>query len=260
MAFLKRHKSACILAGCYILGLLVWLALHTGQYIDNKAAYKSGKLATAELSLELLDYNEDIVMLDDGTLLTIGADPQLLFKNGGLYAENITLDFTYSRQPGPVNVFWKKDEQSYSLRNMAYPVKPEAGQNDEDEEYKENKTETKEDKEGYIAHIISSARRTPHFSTSPPETDPIPTVQHFFLPAAGVGNIRIDPGTSAGTTIKINSISINSPRSFGEFYRFSASEVVLLLVLPALLACVLSAALHLNLRALLTHKREVDEQ
>lgn len=58
----------------------------------------------------------------------------------------------------------------------------------------------------------------------------------FFLPATGVQNLRVDPGTVAGNQITIHSIRVNQPRPFWAFFQFSTLEWVLWLCVPGLVA------------------------
>ena len=62
------------------------------------------------------------------------------------------------------------------------------------------------------------------------------TTMGFLLPVSGVQNLRIDPDSVAGNQMVIRSITVNQPRTFGEFFRFSTLEWVLFFTMPGLLA------------------------
>lgn len=60
--------------------------------------------------------------------------------------------------------------------------------------------------------------------------------QRFLLPPSGVRNLRIDPGLVPGNEVRVRRILLNQPRGFADFFRFSATEWVLLAVAPGLVA------------------------
>lgn len=249
LTFLRRRPNVLIVAGCYLCGLLVWLAVHAGLYLDNRSAYRKGELAPAELGLEHLDMNEDIALQPDGSLITTGADPQLYLKNGGLQVENVTLLFSYNMQPGPVTVYWRDEGKEYSLRRVAYPLPQENASQSEDPSQPEDASQPEGAEEDVLGDMIKRLTGKGEIPVLPTETDPIPGEQSFLLPTQGVYNLRIDPGTTPGARIQIERILINQPRSLGQFFRMSAGEAILLVVVPGLVACVLSAVVVSGLTA-----------
>lgn len=62
----------------------------------------------------------------------------------------------------------------------------------------------------------------------------------FLLPPEGGQSFRLDPDVVPGNRMVIHSLQINKPRSFWEFYIFTAKEWTALLVLPALAASAVS--------------------
>ncbi len=62
----------------------------------------------------------------------------------------------------------------------------------------------------------------------------------WWLPARGGYNLRIDLGTVVANEITINSIVINGERPLYSFFIPSATEVALVIILPALFAAAIS--------------------
>lgn len=121
MKQLKKRPGALLALGCYAAALLVFLAVGLIGFIQNRAAYASGRLAPATLSLDDFEWNTELE-LRDGTLVSLGADPQLILKDRERAVENVTLDFGYSRTPRMQQVFWAAPGQDHALRQMAYPT------------------------------------------------------------------------------------------------------------------------------------------
>lgn len=116
----KKHLITALLLACYAGGLVVFLAAHLVGFVQNRVAYANGQLAPGQLSVQ--DFAlQDVEVQPDGTLLTLGGDPQMLLLDTGRRVENVRIDFTYARPPLLENVFWKTPNQEYSTRRMAYP-------------------------------------------------------------------------------------------------------------------------------------------
>lgn len=62
----------------------------------------------------------------------------------------------------------------------------------------------------------------------------------FTFPPGGGQSLRIDPGTAPGNLLTVHSITVNTPRPFWAFFRFSKNELAVAAVVPGLLACGLS--------------------
>lgn len=119
--------TAHLLLACYAAGLFVFVLLGLGRFLHNRILYAQGVLVRQELALQDFSYT-DLEAREDGTLVSIGYDPQLVANNPDLQVENVTLFMTYQRPPYLVNVFWKAPGQDYSLRRMAYAQKGEPPQ------------------------------------------------------------------------------------------------------------------------------------
>lgn len=122
----KKNSPVLLLLASYAAGLLLFVLFQLLCFAQNRIAYANGTLM--EKTLAVADFNlQEMEIKEDGSLLCLGGDPQLILKDQSLKVENISLDFSYSMHPLLVNVFWAKPGQSYSLKQMAYPQKSQSG-------------------------------------------------------------------------------------------------------------------------------------
>lgn len=128
-AFVKKHPALSLVLTCYAVGLLVFLVWCVVGFAQNRLAYQSGALQTAALPLDDF-YFVDLEPQEDGTLLSVGGDPQLRLRDAARRVENVTVDITYRLDPILVNAFWgdaAAGEAAYSPRRMAYGQPAEGG-------------------------------------------------------------------------------------------------------------------------------------
>lgn len=128
-AFVKKHPALCLVLTCYAVGLLVFLVWCVVGFAQNRLAYQSGALQTAALTLDDFDL-VDLERQEDGTLLSVGGDPQLRLRDAARRVENVTVDFTYRLDPILVNAFWgdaADGDEAYSPRRMAYGKPAQGG-------------------------------------------------------------------------------------------------------------------------------------
>lgn len=128
-AFVKKHPALSLVLTCYAVGLLVFLAVCLVGFAQNRLAYQSGALQTAALPLDDFDLI-DLEKQEDGTLLSVGGDPQLRLRDAARRVENVTVDFSYRLDPVLVNAFWgdpAAGDEAYSPRRMAYGQQAEGG-------------------------------------------------------------------------------------------------------------------------------------
>ncbi|MDL2293697.1 hypothetical protein LJC60_03600 [Ruminococcaceae bacterium OttesenSCG-928-D13] len=118
---LAKHPGAALVLACYAVALLLHLAVCTVALAQNRAAYASGELTPATLTLSDFELNDEIYQREDGMLVTSGADPQLLLVDRERRVESLTLHLGYSRAPRIRQVFWAVPGQDYDLRKTAYP-------------------------------------------------------------------------------------------------------------------------------------------
>lgn len=118
-AHLKKHPAIALVLTCYAVGLVVFLAVRLWGFVQNRLAYANGTLQTASLALDDFDLH-DLELQEDGTLLSVGGDPQLLLKDQTRKVENVTIHFSYRLDPVLVNAFWADPGADYSARRMAY--------------------------------------------------------------------------------------------------------------------------------------------
>ena len=125
----KKHPALCLVLTCYAVGLLVFLVVCLVGLVQNRLAYQSGALQTAALTLDDFDL-VDLEPQEDGTLLSVGGDPQLRLRDTTRRVENVTVDITYRLTPLLVNAFWgdaTTGEAAYSPRRMAYGSQTQGG-------------------------------------------------------------------------------------------------------------------------------------
>lgn len=115
-----KNRAVRLVLLCYAVGIAVWLLWQAGGLVAGKIGYANGSLAAAELTLD--DFELWDMELRDGALVTTGADPQLLLKDIALKVESLELEFSYTRAPQVVTVYWAKPGQDYAVKNMAYPA------------------------------------------------------------------------------------------------------------------------------------------
>ena len=116
----RENPTLLLLLACYAGGLVVFLLAHLAGLAANRVAYANGSLAPAALALADFDLHE-LEPQPDGTLLSVGGDPQLLLRDAARRVENVTIHFEYTLPPLLVNTFWASPGQDFSLRRMAYP-------------------------------------------------------------------------------------------------------------------------------------------
>ena len=127
--FVKKHPALSLVLTCYAVGLLVFLVRCVAGFAQNRLAWQSGALQTAALTLDDFSF-VDLEQQEDGTLLSVGGDPQLRLRDAARRVENVTVDFSYRLDPILVNVFWgdaADGEGAYSARRMAYGKPAQGG-------------------------------------------------------------------------------------------------------------------------------------
>lgn len=120
MRWIRKNPETALLAGCYAAGLLVLLGVLLAGLAANRAAYASGALAPAQLTLD--DFELYDLVVADGRLVSTGGDPRMILKDKSLLVENVALDAAYSRDPLTVAVYWAAPGGEYSVRRMRYPA------------------------------------------------------------------------------------------------------------------------------------------
>lgn len=121
----RENPTLLLLLACYAGGLAVFLLAHLAGFAANRVAYANGSLAPAALTLADFDLHE-LEPQPDGTLLSVGGDPQLLLRDAARRVENVTIHFEYTLPPLLVNAFWASPGQDFSVRRMAYPRQGQA--------------------------------------------------------------------------------------------------------------------------------------
>lgn len=119
MQMMKKHPVKALLLLCYLLWFVGIQVVHLGGFIINRVAYANGTLQTAQLSLEDFTWNDFVEK--EGHLLSTGYDPQLILLDTKRRVDTVYFQAEYSQNPRLVTVFWAKEGQGHSLRNMAYP-------------------------------------------------------------------------------------------------------------------------------------------
>ncbi len=118
-ALLRRRPGAALLLGCYGAALAVALGWHLWGFAANRAAYASGALAYAELTLD--DFTPVDMERRGDVLFTLGGDPQLVLTDAQRRVENLEIELSYSKDPLLETAYWATPGQEYALRRMAYP-------------------------------------------------------------------------------------------------------------------------------------------
>ncbi len=103
---------------CYGAGVLLLLGSQLVGLAANKIGYATGSLVAMELSIE--DF--DLVDLEQNgdTLLSIGADPQMIYKQKEQKVENLIVEAEYRIIPREQNAFWAKIGQEHSIEQMVF--------------------------------------------------------------------------------------------------------------------------------------------
>lgn len=123
--FAKKRPAAALVLLCYSLAALVYLVVHLYGFAANRAAYASGGLDTATLQVQdftLYDLEEQ-----NGALVSIGSDPQMILNDASLRVENLRVEWAAAQAPWTVMVFWAPPGGPYTLWDVAYAEKDEAG-------------------------------------------------------------------------------------------------------------------------------------
>lgn len=117
---LRRNNSFFLrVVVLYLCALLAFLLVHFAYFVQNRLAYASGILTQQKLSLD--DFILiDMEMTEDGSLVCLSTDPQLIAKDSSIVAENLNFQAEYTLPPLLVNVFWADVGEVHSVRNMAY--------------------------------------------------------------------------------------------------------------------------------------------
>ena len=118
-----KNPALFLLLACYAGGLLVFLAVQGWAFAQNRLAYRSGQLQTARLVLADFEFDaQELELQEDGTLLSVGGDPQLRLLDKERRVENVSLRCRWRLNPILVNAFWAAPQQAYSPRRMAYAI------------------------------------------------------------------------------------------------------------------------------------------
>lgn len=116
---IKNRPVLALAIFCYALALLALLLLHLAGFIYNRILYANGTLVQTNLTLNDFDLAQDLVW-QDGQLVSIGADPQLVLKDASLRVDTLYVEIEYTVPPRQVNALYAAPGQPYSVQRMVF--------------------------------------------------------------------------------------------------------------------------------------------
>lgn len=199
---IKKHPDLFLCAACYLLALLSLLVFQLAGFVQNRLLHQNGALAATQLTVQDFELH-DMVLLEDGRLVTTGYDPQMLLKDTATRVDSLTVEFSCSKDPLLLTAYYAPPRQGHSPRRMVYPA-------------------------GNVQPAAFTAQQG--------------AAATFYLPPAGGQSLRFDAGTVPGNIIEVRRIAVNQPRPFLSFFSWKPAHWLALLVLPGLAAAALSVA------------------
>ena len=103
---------------CYGCGVLLLLGSQLAGLAANKIGYATGSLVAMELAID--DFDLVDLERNGDELLTIGADPQMIYKQSEQKVENLIVEAEYRIIPREQNAFWAKIGQEHSIEQMVF--------------------------------------------------------------------------------------------------------------------------------------------
>lgn len=116
---IRKRPVLALALFCYAAGFAALLLAHFAGFVYNRVLYATGALTTTPLTLEDFELTNDLV-LQDGQLISIGADPQLVLKDPNLKVDTLYVEIEYSAPPRQVNVLYAAPGQPYTVRHMVF--------------------------------------------------------------------------------------------------------------------------------------------
>lgn len=125
----KSKKRWRLLALCYTAGLVVWLAVCGVHLALDMLHTQKGQMPYLELSLEDAAETKDVYWEDPQRLVTVGADPQLIFElPAGSYAGRFVFSGSHLRNgPGEMAVYYAAEGEPFSEKQKLWLTQTENG-------------------------------------------------------------------------------------------------------------------------------------